>query len=96
MTGCCPRELMCSARCRVRSRPAWWPIRCGEAMWDKVVNAGQLERLRRARDLLVVTGYDTPQTRLTCYSRAGLDSELADRAAVDPLVRLVGLEELCG
>jgi hypothetical protein len=28
----------------------------GEAMWDKVMNAGQLERLRRARDLLVVTG----------------------------------------
>jgi hypothetical protein len=68
----------------------------GEAMWDKVMNAGQLERLRRARDLLVVTRYDTAQTRLTCYSRAGLDSELADRAAGDPLVRLVGLEELYG
>ena len=41
-------------------------------------------------------GYDTEQTRLTCYSGAGLDSELADRAAGDPLIRLVGLEELYG
>jgi hypothetical protein len=53
----------------------------GEAMWDKVTNAGQLERLRRARELLVVKRYDTAQARLTCYSGADLDSELADRAA---------------
>jgi hypothetical protein len=66
----------------------------GEAKWDKVVGTGQPERLRRARDLLAVKGYDTEQTRLTCYSGARFDSELADRAAGDPLIRLVGLEEL--
>ena len=36
------------------------------------MNAGHLERLRRARDLLAVKGYDTEQTRLTCYSGGAL------------------------
>ena len=44
------------------------------------------------RDLLAVKGYDTEQTRLTCYSGARFDPELADRAAGDPLIRLVSLE----
>ena len=56
------------------------------------MGTGHLERLRRARDLLAVKGYDTEQTRLTCYSAARFDSELADRAAGDPLIQLVGLE----
>jgi len=58
------------------------------------MGTGHLERLRRARDLLAVKGYDTEQTRLTCYSGARFDPELADRAAGDPVVRLVGLEDL--
>ena len=66
----------------------------GEAKWDKVMSPGHLERLRRARDLLAVKGYDTTGARLTCYSGAGFDAELADRAAGDPLIQLVGLEEL--
>ena len=66
----------------------------GEAQWDKIMDPGHLERLRRARDLLAVKGYDTEQTRLTCYSGARFDPELADRAAGDPLVRLVGVEDL--
>jgi uncharacterized protein len=66
----------------------------GEAKWDKIMNPGHLERLRRARDLLAVKGYDTEQTRLTCYSAARFDPELADRAAGDPLIQLVGLEDL--
>jgi hypothetical protein len=66
----------------------------GDAKWDKVMNPGHLERLRRARDLLAVKGYDTEQTRLTCYSGTRLDSELADRAVGDPLIQLVGLDEL--
>ena len=68
----------------------------GEAKWDKVMNPGHLERLRRARDLLAVKGYNTEQTRLTCYSGAGFDPELVDRAAGDPLIQLVGLQELYG
>jgi hypothetical protein len=43
-----------------------------------------------------VKGYDTEQTRLICYSGARFDSELADLAAGDPLIQLVGLEELYG
>ena len=66
----------------------------GEATWDRVINSRHLERLRRARDLLAVKGYDTTGARLTCYSGAGFDAELADRAAGDPLIQLVGLEEL--
>ena len=58
------------------------------------MGTGHLERLRRARDLLAVKGYDTEQTRLTCYSGARFDPEPADRAAGDPLVRLVGVEDL--
>ena len=60
------------------------------------MNSGHLERLRRACDLLAVTGYDTEQTRLTCYSGARFHSEQVDRAAGDPLILLVGLEELYG
>jgi hypothetical protein len=33
-------------------------------------------------------------TWLICYSGTRFDSELADRAAGDPLIRLVGQEEL--
>ena len=39
-------------------------------------------------------GYDTEQTRLTCYSGARFDAELVDRAAGNPLIQLVGLKEL--
>ena len=66
----------------------------GAAKWDKVMNPGHLERLRRARDLLAAKGYDTEQTRLTCYSGAHFDAELADRAAGDPSIQLIGLDEL--
>jgi len=43
----------------------------GEAMWDKVMNAGELERLRRPASCSSFRGYDTAQTRLTCYSGGG-------------------------
>ena len=66
----------------------------GEAKWDKVMNLGHLERLRRARDLLAVRGYDTSATRLTCYSGAGFDSGLREAAAAEPRVLLVGLDEI--
>ena len=66
----------------------------GEAKWDKVMNLGHLERLRRARDLLAVKGYDTSATRLACYSGAGFDPGLSDVAAADPVVQLVGLDTL--
>jgi uncharacterized protein len=66
----------------------------GEARWDKVMNLGHLERLRRARDLLAVKGYDTSATTLSCYSGAGFDAALHEVAAADPLVLLIGLDTL--
>ena len=66
----------------------------GEAKWDKVMNMGHLERLRRARDLLAVKGYDTSGTKLACYSGAGFAPELVDLAAADPAILLVGLDML--
>ncbi|MET7338360.1 ATP-binding protein [Nonomuraea sp. NPDC005650] len=60
----------------------------GEAKWDKVLTAGHVDRLRRARDLLSVKGYDTRDTVLTCYSGAGFHEDIPEG------VRLVGLKEL--
>lgn len=53
-----------------------------------------VERLRRARDLLAVKGYDTNGTLLHCYSGAGFNSELRALQADD--VRLVDLDQLYG
>ena len=64
----------------------------GEARWDRVMNLGHVERLRRARDLLAVKGFDTQDTVLTCYSGAGFDRELEAGRRHD--IRLVGLDQL--
>jgi hypothetical protein len=51
-----------------------------------------VERLRRARDLLAVKGFDTQHAELACYCGAGFDREL--RADQRPDIRLVGLDQL--
>ena len=51
-----------------------------------------VERLRRARDLLAVKGFDTRHAVLACYSGAGFDREL--RASQRPDIRLIGLDQL--
>jgi AAA+ ATPase superfamily predicted ATPase len=63
----------------------------GEVKWDKVMTAGHVARLRRARDLLAVKGFDTRATKLTCYSGAGFEADLANGRHD---VQLVGLTEL--
>jgi AAA+ ATPase superfamily predicted ATPase len=68
----------------------------GEAKWNTRMTAGHLDRLRRARDLLSVKGYDTAETRLACYSGAGFDDSLRDAARADPHVCLIGLDTLYG
>jgi uncharacterized protein len=66
----------------------------GEAKWCDIMDVRHLERLRRARDLLSVKGYDTATTVLTCYSGAGFSDELKLMAATDPHILLVGLDRL--
>ncbi len=64
----------------------------GEAKWDRVMDIRQVERLRRARDLLAVKGFDTRDAVLSCYAGAGFSPDL--RSARSPDIRLVGLDEL--
>jgi hypothetical protein len=64
----------------------------GEVKWDRVMDLRHVERLRRARDLLAVKGFDTRDTLLTCYSGAGFDREL--QAGQRPDIHLVGLDQL--
>jgi hypothetical protein len=56
-------------------------ISLGEAKWGKVMGLRHVERLRRARALLTVKGYDTTATTLACYSGAGFDPALTAAAA---------------
>jgi uncharacterized protein len=66
----------------------------GEAKWDTVLTSAHLDRLRRARDLLAVKGYDTADTVLTCYGGAGFDAGLRQVAGTKDLVRLIDLDAL--
>jgi hypothetical protein len=53
---------------------------------------GHVKRLRRARGLLAVKGYDTSATQLACYSGEAFDVGLRDAAHADPRMRLFGLD----
>jgi len=64
----------------------------GEAKWNQVMNPGHVERLRRARDLLAVKGFDTRDTVLACYSGAGFIPELQADQHRD--IHIVSLGEL--
>lgn len=66
----------------------------GEAKWGEVMDVRQLDRLRRARDLLSVKGYDTAATILACYSGVGFSDGLRSLAATDPRVLLVDPDRL--
>jgi hypothetical protein len=64
----------------------------GEAKWDRVMDIRHAERLRRARDLLAVKGFDTSGAVLSCFSGAGFSGDL--QAAQGDEVRLIGLDQL--
>ena len=64
----------------------------GEAKWDRVMDKRHVERLRRARDLLAVKGFDTRDTVIACYSGAGFHPDLTANKPAD--VRLIGLDQL--
>ena len=66
----------------------------GEAKWDRVMDLQHVNRLRRARELLAVKGFDTRGTRLHCYSGAGFSPELRSAQDADADIRLVDLDQL--
>jgi uncharacterized protein len=66
----------------------------GEAKWGETMDTRHLDRLRRARDLLSVKGFQTAGTRLACYSGTGFSRGLRTLAASEPRVLLVGLDRL--
>ncbi|GGL06897.1 hypothetical protein [Planomonospora parontospora] len=68
----------------------------GEAEWDKPMGLRHLDRLRRARDLLSVKGYDTSATVPACYGGAEFDADLHAASAADPRVLLVDPATLYG
>jgi AAA+ ATPase superfamily predicted ATPase len=68
-------------------------ISLGEAKWGKVMGLRHVERLRRARALLTVKGYDTTATTLACYSGAGFEPAL-QAAARSGDVLLIGVDRL--
>jgi uncharacterized protein len=68
-------------------------ISLGEAKWGKVMTLRHVERLRRARALLAVKGYDTSATTVTCYSGAGFEPALTEAARSGEVV-LIGLDRL--
>jgi hypothetical protein len=80
----------------VRPQEARQVISLGEVKWGKVMGMRHLERLRRARALLAVKGYDTAGTKLACYSGRGFDSDLLQAATASSEVVLVGLDRLYG
>jgi AAA+ ATPase superfamily predicted ATPase len=48
----------------------------GEVKWGDMLTNRHLERLRRARDLLALKGYDTREAVLACYGASGFDDDL--------------------
>ena len=70
-------------------------ISLGEAKWGKVMGLRHIERLRRARAMLTVKGYDTTGTTLVCYSGAGFDPAL-QAAAGSSDVLLIDVDRLYG
>ena len=67
-------------------------ISLGEAKWGDTMGMRHLARLRRARDLLAASGFDTSETVLAFYARVGFDAEL--RAAAEPGLLLADLNAI--
>jgi hypothetical protein len=52
----------------------------GEAKWDRTMGVGHLNRLARARDILVQQGFDAAGAVLACYSGSDFDPRLREEA----------------
>lgn len=71
-------------------------VSLGEAKWGQVMDAGHLNRLAKARDLLVAQGYDAADAVLACYSGAGFDGKLRELAEQDDRIALIDAHRLYG
>jgi AAA+ ATPase superfamily predicted ATPase len=69
-------------------------VSLGEAKWGEVMGITHLRRLERAAGLLAARKFDTRNTILVCYSAAGFDDDLRDRASRDSRLRLIGPADL--
>jgi hypothetical protein len=67
----------------------------GEAKWQESMTTSHLKRLEHIRDLLRAKGEPGAQrARLFLFGGAGFSDTLAERAAEDPSVQLIGLDRL--
>ncbi len=67
----------------------------GEAKWQERMNASHLSRLAHIRDLLRAKGQPGSQTaRLLLFSGSGFSDTLAEQAATDSSIQLIGLSRL--
>ncbi len=71
-------------------------VALGEVKWGTVIGARHIERLARARDVLVGRGFDAEDCLLLGFSAAGFDPGLRDGTGGGSAVRLIGLGELYG
>lgn len=55
-------------------------VSLGEAKWGDAMGVRHLARLRRARALLELRGFDTTRTTLACYGGGGFDDDLRAEA----------------
>jgi uncharacterized protein len=68
----------------------------GEVKWDRTMGPGHLDRLARAREILVGQGVDAAAAVLACYSGGDFDPRLREEAARRADVLLVDLGRLYG
>jgi uncharacterized protein len=64
----------------------------GELKRDRIMDLHHTERLRRARHLLAVKGFDTRDAVLSCHSGAGFHPQL--QAVQGDDIKLGGLDQL--
>jgi uncharacterized protein len=70
----------------VESGAARRVLSIGEVKWGEPLGMRHLERLRRARDLLVAKGHAAQDAVLTCYGGGGFDAELRAAASAGDVV----------
>lgn len=67
------------------------PLALGSCKWTRAPHPHEeLVKLKRVRELL-----ECPDADLLVFSRSDVDDRIAEEAATDPSIRIVGMRELC-